>query len=233
MNRATRRALDQAAATLTAAFEQAGPFPDQEVTPPLLVDALRQCLDLCQQVDATEDEMPPEEVDELAAHALECLSDLGLWAWQLQQDAAYTTFEDVALLVAQWTAGHGGQITVLGPAVNALARQANATTDPADLAALFDSACDLIAHAAPESAEAAEPPQAGPWQMLHLSCAIIAIRSQQPELIDAACDLLESHLPQLCAGFYEEAVRELQKKAYGAPVRTRLRERLAKWTPRR
>ena len=52
MNREKRRAFEQVAGVLNNAFEQAGPFPGQEVTPPLLADAIRQCLEICQQIGA-------------------------------------------------------------------------------------------------------------------------------------------------------------------------------------
>lgn len=232
MNRTIRRAFDQAALNLNAVFEQAGPFPGQEVTPPLLADAVRQCLDICQRLDATDDPMPLEDVDELGTHVLECLSDLGLWAYQLKLDDARAVIEDLALDMAQWIVQHGGQIEVLEPVVNALARQANATPDPDALSVLFDRACGIIACAAPGLSGTMDMAVLQPWLTLHFNCAIIATRTQQPDLMNAAYDLLESHLPQHCAAFFEEGVRESQKPAYGEPVRQMMRERLAKWTTR-
>ncbi len=234
MNRTTRRVFEQAAGSLNAAFEQAGPFPDQEATPPLLAEEVGKCLDICQQVDAAEDAaenpLPLEEVDELGSHALECLSDLGLWAYQLKLDDARATIETVALEMALWIAQHGGQIGVLEPVVNALARQANATQDPAALAALFDRACSILSCTAPELDDATDATILQPWLALHFNTAIIATRTQQPGLMNAACDLLEGRLPRYCAAFYEEGLRESAKTAYGAPVREIMRERLAKWT---
>ena len=230
MNRATRRAFDQAVAALIAEFERVGPFPDQEVTPPLLAEAVRECLETCQQIDAEEDEPPLEEIDELATHALEYLSDLGLWAWQLKLDEARAAIEDLALELAQWIFNHGGQITVLEPVVNALARQANATTDPAALRKLFDRACAIIAQAVHEPSESGDIAALQPWLTLHFNCAIIATRTQQPDLMNAAFDLLETHLPQHCQAFYAEGVRESAKPAYGQQVGEMMRKRLAKWT---
>lgn len=232
MNRATRRAFDQAAGALIAGFEEAGPFSGQEVTPPLLADAVRQCLDVCQRVDAEEEELPLEEIDELGTHLLECLSDLGLWAWQLKLDEVRANIEDLALDMAQWVIDHGGEIAVLEPVVNALARQANATQDPAALHALFDRACAVIAHAAPGIAQTADPAAAQPWLTLNFNCAIIATRTQQPELMNAAYDLLETGLPEHCAAFFAEGVRESAKPAYGPHVSEMMRERHAKWTAR-
>ena len=233
MNRATRRAFDQAVSDLTTEFERAGPFPGQEVTPPVLADAVRECLEICRQIDSDEHEPPLEEIDELSTHALEYLSDLGLWAWQLKLDGARAAIEDLALELSQWIVTHGGQITVLEPVVNALARQANATQDRAALRKLFERACGIIAQAAPDSVASGDMAALQPWLTLHFNCAIIATRTQQPELMNAAYDLLESHLPEHCAAFFAEGVRESEKPAYGAQVGEMMRERLAKWTAAR
>lgn len=232
MNRAARRAFDQAAGALTAMFEKSGPFPGQEVTPPLLADAVRQCLDVAQRVDDTDDDMSSEEVDELGTHALECLSDLGLWAYQLKLDRERAVIEDLALDMAQWITRHEGRISVLEPVVNAIARQANAMRDPADLVTLFERARDVIAGATPDFDGATDTDAMQPWLTLHFNCAIIATRTQQAGLMNAAYDLLEAHLPQHCATFYEEGVRESEKATYGEHVRRMMRERLAAWTTR-
>lgn len=232
MNRAAHRAFEQAAGTLIAVFERSCPFPGQEVTPPLLAAAVRQCLDVCQRVDVDGEVIPLEEVDELGTHALECLSDLGLWAYQLKIDDARIVIEDLALEMADWIVRHGGQITVLEPVVNALARQANATQDPALLSGLFDRACGIIACVAPDLSAATDSASLQPWLTLHFNCAIIATRTQQPDLMNAAYDLLETHLPQHCAAFYAEGVRESGKPVYAGQVGEMLRQRLAKWTTR-
>jgi hypothetical protein len=233
MNRTTRRTFEQAAGLLNTAFEQAGPLPEQEATPPLLAGEIRKCLEICQQAEAAEAPLPPEDIDELGTHALECLSDLGLWAYQLKLDDVRATIENIALDMAQWIAQYGGRIEVLEPVVNALARQANAAQDRAALAALFDRACSIISCTAPDLDDSTDPAVLQPWLALHFNTAIIATRTQQPALMNAAYDLLENRMPRHCAAFYEEGLRESAKPAYGEPVRAILSERLAKWTPRR
>jgi len=233
VNRSARRTFDQAATVLIAAHEKSGPFPGQEVTPALLADAVRQCFEICRGVDDSEETPPLEEVDELGKHALECLSDLGLWAYQLRLDDTRATVEDLALEMAEWIIRHGGQIAVLEPVVNALARQANATGDPATLSRLFQQACAVIAQADPGMAASTEPSQQQPWLMLHFNCAIIATRTQDADRMNAAFDLLETHLPGHCAAFFTEGLRESQKAAYSDAVRNVMRNRFAKWTDRR
>jgi hypothetical protein len=230
VNRAARRALERAAQSVLPAFEQAGPFPGQEVTPPLLVDALRQCFEACQQADTAEPALPAEEINELGTHALECLSDLGLWAFQLKLDEARTCIEDLAMDMAHWIIRHGGRITELEPVVNALARQANATRDPTVLSELFERGLALIGHAEPGIADDAS--QRDSWRTLHVNCAIIATRTGDTERMNAAFDLLEKNLPEDCTSFYSEGLRETEKDGYGDAVRETMRERLAKWTTR-
>ncbi len=232
MNRATRRAFDQAVGALVEAYGQAGPFPDQEATPPLLVEEVRKCLEVSQQIDDTEESASPEEIDELGTHVLECLSDLGLWAYQLKLDDERAAIENAALHMAQWVAHHGGHIAVLEPVVNALARQANATQDPVVLAALFDIACSVISSAAPVFNDATDVAALQPWLTLHFNCAITATRTGQPDLMNTAYDLLETHLPRHCAAFYEEGLRESAKLTYDNQVQEIMRKRLAKWTHR-
>lgn len=231
MNRTARRALERAAQSVLPAFEQAGPFPGQEVTPPLLVDALRQCFEACQQADTAEPALPAEEINELGAHALECLSDLGLWAYQLKLDEARADIENLALDMAHWIIRHGGRITELEPVVNALARQANATRDPAALSELFERGLALIGHA--EHDASGDTAQWESWRTLHVNCAIIAARTGDTERMNAAFDLLEKNLPEDCTSFYSEGLRETDKGGYGDAVRGTMRERLAKWTTRR
>ena len=232
MNRATRRAFDQTVGVLIETYEQTGPFPDQEAIPLLLADEVRKCLEIGKQIDVAEEPAPPEEIDELGTHALECLSDLGLWAWQLKLDEIRAEIENIAFDIAQWLVGHGGVVSVLEPVVNSITRKANATRDPATLSALFDSTSAVIVGAKLGSAEITDPAGLQPWLALHFNYAIIATRTLNPERINAACDLLEERLPGHCAAFYEEGLREAGKKANGETVREIFDARLAKWTHR-
>lgn len=242
MNRDSRRAFARAAQSVAEAFNRAGPFPDQEVTPPLLIDAIAQCLDIAarnaaaEATPAAEAETAapdPAEIEEIGTHALECISDLSLWAYQLGLENERDTIEDLAFDFARWIARHDGAISVLEPVVNTLARRANSTHDPAALALLGNAAREVLEHVAPQlrnGADAADP--AAPWRILNFNCAIVATRSQQPGLMQAAYDLLEQNLPHDCAAFYEEGVRQAEKQVYAQHVRDIMRERFAKWTTR-
>lgn len=241
MNRDSRRAFARAAQSVAEAFNRAGPFPDQEVTPPLLIDAITQCMDIAAR-DAADAPAPadeartaalePAEVEEIGTHALECISDLTLWAYQLGLENERGTIEDLAFDFARWMARHESTISVLEPVVNTLARRANSAHDPADLARLCAATREVLEHVAPRLRNRDDAGAEQPWRILNLNCAIIATRSQQPELMRAAYDLLEHNLPHECAAFYEEGVRQAEKQVYGQHVRDIMRERFAKWTTR-
>jgi hypothetical protein len=227
-----RQIFEDAARSVTASFQQAGPFPGQEVTPPLLIEAITQCLAITA-MDRKANTLSLEDVDKIGTHALECVSDLALWAHQLGLATERDTIENLALDFSQWIASNGGAISVLEPVVNALARRANGSHTPESLTALLHLARELVAHTDPRlgnSLEPANPDQ--PWRILNFNFAIIATRTQKPELMHAAYDLLEQNLPQECAAFYEEGVQQAQKQVYEPHVYEILQQRLAKWTTR-
>lgn len=226
-----QQTFEDAARSVTESFRRAGPFPGQEVTPPLLIEAITQCLAITSASGSSD--MPPREVDKIGTHALECVSDLALWAHQLGLDRERDTIENLALDFALWTADNDGTISVLEPVVNALARRANASHAPDSLSALLDLAHELVGHVdlrLANSLESANPAQ--PWRILNFNLAIIATRTQNPERMNAAYDLLEKNLPHECAAFYEEGVQQARKKVYEPHVQEILRRRLAKWTTR-
>jgi hypothetical protein len=227
MNRESRRAFARAANSVSGAFERAGPFPDQEVTLPLLAEAITQCLEIATD-DAQEGMLNAEEAAQVGTHALECISDLALWAFQLGLDQERCVIEDLALDFARWMARCGARISVLEPVVNTLARRANATRDPAQLVPLMEAAREVIEHADPVSTVAAV--SGGPWQILNFNLAIIATRTQQPQLMQAAFDLLEHNLPDACPAFYAEGLRQAEQKACAPHVRDIMRQRALKWT---
>lgn len=230
MNRAARRALDRHAGDIIAAFTEAGPFPGQEATPEALAAAVQECLETCRQIEDSEEEPPLEELDELSDCLMECLSDLGLWAWQLKRDEARAGIENLALDAAQWLSARGAQLSVLEPAVNALARQANAGSDPAVLKALFDRGCAMISCTSEAISGSRDPAVLQPWLMLHFSSAIIATRSGDGAAMNAAYDLLENNLPGHCVTFFREGLAEVSKPAYGEVAREAMHQRFAKWT---
>ena len=227
MTPATRQAFSTAAKRVTAAYHKGGGFPGQEVTPPLLHEAIVQCLDICADPEGA-GELSPADVNELGTHALNCVADLALWAEHLKLEPERAAIEDLAIEFARWVGALSGEITVLEPVVNALARRANAAHDPAALVPLCVLAREITRSVA-QSARM-DTGTADPWRILNFNYAIVATRTQHPDLMAEAYDTLEANLPDACPGFFAEGVRESQKAVYGEAVRAALRDRQAKWT---
>ncbi len=229
MNPEVHRVLAAAAKNVVNAYRRAGSFPEQEVTPPLLAEALEQCLNVFAEPESAK-RLAADELSELGTHALNCVSDLALWAAHLRLDADRAAVEDLGLEIAQWLAAHEVPIAVLEPVVNALARRANTIHEPERLVPIARLARQLAGGVA--DGARADPGSADPWRVLNFNYAIIATRTQRPELMDEAYDWLEATLPAECPAFFEEGVRESKKAVYGPHVGEAMRERLAKWTVR-
>ena len=229
MNPEVRRNFAAAAQNVVGAFQRAGGFPGQEVTPPLLSDALKQCLNVFGEPESA-NRLSADELDELGTHALNCISDLALWAAHLQLESDRAAVEDLGLEIAQWLAAHQVPIAVLEPVVNALARRANAIHEPERLVQVARLARQLVAGVA--DVTHANLASADSWRIFNFNYAIIATRTQSPQLMNEAYDWLEANLPAECPAFFEEGVREAQEAVYGPHVGKAMRERLAKWTER-
>lgn len=229
---AARHAFARAAAGIQAAFESRGER-ETEVTPALLAAAVDQFLVVFDRLDDHPAHADREEANSLAEQALSCIADLAMWAERADCGAHRHAVEALALEVALWSLRRDGEIRILEPIVNALAYRANATHSPGEMVQLYRLMQDIIGHVAPPTRN--DPESAGPerpWRVINLNFAIVATRTQDPRLMNAAYDLLEQNLPAECTAFFAEGVRQAEKPVYGEHVRDLMLERLTKWTTR-
>lgn len=144
--------------------------------------------------------------------------------------AAAATLAEVTIGVALWAIRHGVALDVVEPVVNALAWRSNHAQAKAELAAVYSLTRGVIDHVAARLSpdlERSNPER--PWRLLHANLAITAIRTEDPEAIDAAFDLLDAALPDERASFYAEARALALAPGIAAPVRERIEARCAKW----
>lgn len=172
----------------------------------------------------------------MAALELEDVSSLvgdihtQLARWDAEADrrklAAAATLAEVTIGVALWAIRHGVALDVVEPVVNALAWRSNNAKGKAELAAVYSLMRGVIAHVAPRLAadlERSNPER--PWRLLHANLAITAIRTEDPDAIDAAFDLLDAALPDESASFYAEALARALAPGVARAVRERIEER--------
>ncbi len=200
----------------------------------LRLDRLRRGLDTLAALEGQHGEFAPimlEGTEELAAAILADLAHVEAEATRARDQALGDDAADFALGVGVWALRHEVPLPVVEPLVNALARRANAARSRQELAAVYGLTQGVIAHVAPRLAadlERSNPER--PWRILHANFAIVAIRTEDPALIDAAFDALDAALPDDRAGFYAEALALALAPGVAPAARERIEARHLKWT---
>lgn len=200
----------------------AGADPD---APMQLGAALLQLFEMLARVEADETDagINPVEINTLSEFGLQLFDELVQLANRLEQPALATEIECLCMPYALWIARHGGEIRHLSPVVNALAHYANRQTRPDAMTALYTHCCELIEATSPSVAEAQTNDKRHPWRLLLLNRAIVATRSQNPDLIEAAFDAIVEHLPQDAARFFAEGMEQMANIDYPDYVRDLVR----------
>jgi hypothetical protein len=175
-----------------------------------------------------------EGVEELVSAVLSDLAHVEAAAERSADGALVADCADFLLGVALWAVRHQAPLDPVEPVVNALAHRANAARSRQELAAVFGLTQGIAAHVAPRleaDLERSNPER--PWRILHANLAIVAIRTEDPALMDHAFDALDRALPEERAAFYAEALALALAPAIASEVRERIRARHLKWTAAR
>lgn len=224
------------AAALARAWEAADVESGGQVSPPQLIDAIAQILDVLEQLDEQYGEtgaVLSDDPSQLGDYAIGFLSDLGVWADRIGHRELRVDLDKIALGVAHWVVRHDGEIRTLEPVVNALAASANSTQDPDTLEILNRMLRDIIEHSSPaikSDLEKSDPTR--PWRILNFNYAIVATRTQKRELMEKAFDTLSRNLPEDAAAFFEEGLKQAEKEVYGPEVKALMQEYFSKWATR-
>lgn len=169
------------------------------------------------------------------------ISEIGAYALQLQEALAAACEKQslsgqqhpLALLatnIALWIAQHGGQIESLEPVANAIALIANKSRDPSDLGKLSGVISTIIAAVSPVISQDLEKMNPGrPWRVLLLNHSIVATRSHDTNLMEAAFELLTSRLPEDATRFFSEGMEQMEALDYPAQVRAVMEKYHSQW----
>jgi hypothetical protein len=172
-----------------------------------------------------------EGTEELVAAILTDLAHVDAEALRARDEALVSESSHFILGVGLWAIRHDVPLPVVEPVVNALARRSNGARTKSELAAVYGLTQGLIAHVAPLlSADLERSNPERPWRILHANLAVVAIRTEDGELMDHAFDALDAALPDERAGFYAQALALALAPGVAAPVRERIGARHLKWT---
>ena len=197
------------------------------------LDRTRRGLDTLMSLEARYGERPIdlEGVEELVGALLADLAHVDAEARRSGEAALVGTVSDFLVGTAVWALRHAVPVGVPEPVVNALAFRADGTRDKETLAAACGLMRALAGNLAPRlgaDLERSNPER--PWRILHANLAITAIRTERPELMDAAFDAFEAALPDEASGFFGEALALALAPGIAPEVRERIEARHLKWT---
>ncbi len=215
--------------------EYAHRAPDHtgRATPTQLDEAIIQFLEVATRLDGEPDTvaaMQPDEVSAIGDYGLQLISDLSQWASVLDLEIPQQRLEDTALAAASWIIRHAGRIRTPEIIVDGLARLANSTEDPDELAevtAFMTQVINALATVLREDLERSSPGRA--WRVLHLNRAIVATRTFDANIMQEVFDELINVLPEEAPQFFTEGMAQMDQFDYPDHVRAIMRRYFDIW----
>lgn len=203
--------------------------------PALLARAFEQLADVMERIEA---DLAASDAGQVPGASAD-ISELGEYALKLNENLAGFAGDPVARehgagLVANlavWIARHGGHIDTLEPVVDGFALLANRLSEPRDLealAAVMGEVCAAVSPLIREDLERINPGR--PWRILLLNRGIVATRSHNPAVMEAAFAYLTRHLPEDAARFFTEGMQQMDAVGYPAAVRQVMEKYHRQWT---
>ncbi|MFQ5643432.1 MAG: hypothetical protein ACE5FQ_07010 [Thiogranum sp.] len=239
-----RSQLDEPLADMLEAWQiQDDPSGPGASSPPLLGEAFQRLYDAMQRTEASLNETgatgggnraSAADVTEMGEYALELFDQSLHWANHLDLPVVFETLQLFTIAMAHWIAGHGGELLHLDPVVDALARIANETREPAELLVLYQAMGDVIDATASTIRQDLDKSSPGrPWRILHMNRAIVATRTHQPDVMEEAFSVLVECLPEDAPGFFTQGMEQMDLLNYPPHVREVMDRYYRKWSVNR
>jgi hypothetical protein len=233
-----RTGLPPLLADMIAAGDEASGTPARrdDSDPSLLAAAFDQLLDVMarserSQAQESEPAADAGSITEIGEYALELFDQTLRRANDLDLPVVFAGLQAYTIAMARWIAVHGGQLMTLEPVVDAFARCANSTREPAELVDLYGAMGDVLNAASPVIQRDLERSNPGrPWRILHLNRAIVATRTHRPDLMEEAFGSLIKHLPDDAAGFFSQGMEQMDLLNYPPHVRAVMDRYYRKWS---
>ncbi len=219
--RSAKNRFEQEVQGLLARFAESRIATGEQITPPQLVDALRQLFVVLEKDTAQWDpDLPDDEAERIGDLSIGLLLDLATWAERLGERRAKAAFEVISVSIAAWLVQEQQPIHTLEPIVNGLAILANAEHDPATLSSLAQLMGAIVNAAEADygsDLESSNPER--PWRILLFNWGITATRAQEPQLMEQAFTALRKFLPADAPLFFQEGRQQVLQGDYRPEVR--------------
>lgn len=211
--------------------ETTSPSPGSDLV--TLAQALEQLADVMTRVEgdiSSGGNTTPADITEIGAYALQLQEALAAACEKQSLSEQQRPLALLAINIALWIAQHGGQIESLEPVANGIALIANSSHDPTDLGRLSGVISTVITAVSPVISQDLEKMNPGrPWRVLLLNHSIVATRSHDTDLMEAAFTLLISRLPEDATRFFSEGMEQMDALDYPAHVRAVMEKYHSQW----
>ncbi len=226
-------AWEESGRELLDVFEISREPADDTQNPPLLVAALDQLASVvrCLEQDYRRRDLPHDiDLGELLDFGLNLLEHLRDWAERLKRIDLRLEFELYTIPFALWTIRRGGELRTLDVLVDGLAYLANKAQEPAYLSELCTAMGELLVAVSPlvrSDLETGNPER--PWRLLNINCAIVATRTHNPAVMDAAFRTLIENIPDEAAEFFREGMVQMDALDYPLEIRQVMERHYRAW----
>lgn len=209
-----------------------------EPAPQVLLSGLAQLLDAVRASDAESPGASTQalraatgaEPDALLDHGLGLLRQLGDVARRLKQESQAQAVEVLAVPFACWMLRRGGELQHPEDVVNALATLANRLRQPDELAELYGLMDEIAEGIGADRIQGMDPTDpTDPWLILLINRGIVATRSHQPALMEAAFKTIGEQLPDHAPYFFREGMGQMEALDYPPHVREVMQRYFDQW----
>lgn len=209
-----------------------------EPAPQVLLSGLAQLLDAVRASDAESPGASTQalraatgaEPDALLDHGLGLLRQLGDVARRLNQESQAQAVEVLAVPFACWMLRRGGELQHPEDVVNALATLANRLRQPDELAELYGLMDEIAEGIGADRIQGMDPTDpTDPWLILLINRGIVATRSHQPALMEAAFKTIGEQLPDHAPYFFREGMGQMEALDYPPHVREVMQRYFDQW----
>jgi hypothetical protein len=233
----TRRLLD---AALRAAGDSVA-AQDPETGLPVLSSAFEQLFEVMARLEGDRGADGPQapgtasgDITALGEYACKLHENLSAHIEQAGLQKDRSLLAEQVINFALWVARLGGRIDTLEPVVDALALAANSTPGAAEPELLSGIMGEIAAAVSPLIREDLEKINPGrPWRVLLLNNGIVATRSHNPDIMEAAFAVLTRNLPEDAARFFTEGMEQMEALNYPPQVRKVMEKYHRLWTVNR
>jgi hypothetical protein len=200
---------------------------------PAMAQALEQLIDVITRVEVDTQSThgaTTGDITEIGEYALQLLEALSAESDNPALSGQQQALASLAINLALWIARHGGQLETLEPVANALALMANSSREPQELAQLSGVINEIIAAVSSFISQDLEKMNPGrPWRVLLLNHSIVATRSHDTGLMEAAFAILTSKLPEDATRFFSEGMEQMDALDYPPHVRQVMEKYHREW----